>query len=81
MRSTRTALGEEIRATRIELGNRIDQTNARLDRVEGRLEGVEGVMVELATQQRVLVRHIETHVEGDIADLRRRVSDLEQKVG
>ena len=69
---------------------RLDQTRVdlggRLERVEGRLAVVEGAVLDLAEQQRFVVRYLkgltlrDERLEGDVADLRVRVESLEAKI-
>lgn len=74
---------EEIRVTRTELGSLISQTNVRIDRLDERLtsriENVEHVLVELSRQHGQLVTWVRDSVANDVADLRRRVSVLEDQ--
>lgn len=51
---------DEIIGTRRDLGARIDQTNERLDSTNHRLSAVETTLLELAEQQRFVVRHLGT---------------------
>ncbi|MEM9068795.1 MAG: hypothetical protein AAGE52_09825 [Myxococcota bacterium] len=71
---------EEIRSTRTELGARIDATNERLG-------AVEGAVLELAEQQRFVVRWLKAdharggRVEADVEDLKGRVDRIEARLG
>lgn len=49
---------DEIRLTRTDLSERIDQTNSRLDQTNSRLDQVKSTLLELATQQRFVVKSI-----------------------
>lgn len=51
---------DEIIGTRRDLGARIDQTNERLDSTNHRLSAVETTLLDLAEQQRFVVRHLGT---------------------
>ncbi len=76
----------EIVLTRTDLGGRIDQTNARLDQTNVRIEHVEHALLELATQQRFVVRHLDAlstrdrRIEADVEDLRARLDAVEKKL-
>ena len=78
---------DEIIGTRRDLGARIDQTNERLDSTNHRLSAVETTLLDLAEQQRFVVRHLGTlsardrRFEDDIDDLRARVEVLEDRAG
>lgn len=85
---------DEIIGTRRDLGARIDQTNERLDQTNERLDStnhrlsaVETTLLDLAEQQRFVVRHLGTlsardrRFEDDIDDLRARVAVLEDRAG
>ncbi len=48
-----TEIRDEIRQTNV----RLDQTNSRLDGTNVRLDKVEEALLELATQQRFIVKH------------------------
>jgi chromosome segregation ATPase len=77
---------DEIRSTREDLGGRIDQTNSRLDQTNSRLDKVEGTLLDLAEQQRFLVRHAkrssahEAAYGREIDELKRRVDDIETRL-
>jgi hypothetical protein len=77
---------DETRATRVELSARIDGVSERLDQAVLRLDRVEGALVELGTQQRFIVRWIKAgarrdrELEGDVRDLKERVSALEERL-
>jgi len=64
---------DEIRATREDLGGRIDQTNQRLDQTNQCLDHVESTLLELAEKQRFVVRHVTT--------VRQREDDIEREIG
>lgn len=80
---------DEIRDTRVELSGRIDRTreelSGRIDQTNFRLGSVEGALLELATQQRFVVRYVtaigdrDSRLDGEVADLRVRVEALEAK--
>lgn len=88
---------DEARQTNARLDQtvaRLDQTNARLDvAVAGidltntRLGAVETTLVELAEQQRFVVRYLRTlserdgRLDEDVSDLQRRVERIEQRLG
>lgn len=78
---------DEIRTTRTDLAGRIDQTNARLDQTNARLDKVEETLLELATQQRFMVKHLrenrdrELRIEAEVDSLRKRVEDIERRLG
>jgi small-conductance mechanosensitive channel len=65
---------------------RIDQTNARLDQTNERVQRLEGAMVDLAEQQRFLVRLAKTgqgrdrRLEQEVLVLRGRVDDIEARL-
>jgi chromosome segregation ATPase len=65
---------------------RLDQTNQGLDQVNLRLDHVETALLDLAGQQRFVVRYVkalserEGRIDGEVADLRTRVEVLEKKV-
>ncbi|MGE0784368.1 MAG: hypothetical protein AB7S26_01670 [Sandaracinaceae bacterium] len=88
--ATRTDLGARLDQTNARLDQtnaRLDQTNARLDQTNARLEGVEGALLDLAQQQRFMVRHQsalterDRRLERDVDELRARVEVLEERVG
>jgi len=79
IRGVRTELRDEIRGVRIELGARLDVTNQRLDTNNQRLDLVESTLLDLAEQQRFVVRYTKTISERD-AHLEPRVSALEDRV-
>jgi chromosome segregation ATPase len=70
---------DELVQTRTELGARIDQTNTRLS-------AVETTLLDLAEQQRFVVRHLSTlssrdrRIEDDVDELRGRVEALEKRM-
>jgi hypothetical protein len=72
---------------------RLDQTIVRLDQTIVRIQAVEGAVVEMAQQQRFVVRYLkalarkgrdlgksDARLAGEIADLRVRVETLETKI-
>jgi hypothetical protein len=71
---------DEIRGVRTELGARLDVTNERLDVNNQRLDMVESTLLDLAEQQRFVVRYTKAISERD-AHLEPRVSALETRVG
>lgn len=77
--STRTELSTEIASTRAELSARIDQTNTRLT-------AVETTLLDLAEQQRFVVRHLgaltarDRKLEDDVDELRGRVEAIERRL-
>ncbi len=87
MSATRTELRDEIRATREELHATRTELSGRIDTLTTRVESVETTLVELATQQRFVVRHLTTlsrrdrHLEDELDELRTRVDALEVRVG
>ncbi len=72
IRTTRESLGARIDDVRDSLGSRIDATNERLD-------GVERGLLELAEQQRFVVRWLEGS-SGRDRKIERRVASLEDRV-
>ena len=81
--TTRTTLGESIAQT----NERLDQTNERLDQSNHRLSAVEVTLLDLAEQQRFMVRHFavlttrDRHLEADVDALRARVEKIEARLG
>ena len=88
---------DEIVTTRNDLGARIDRTNERIDamgatlsaRIEEtneRVERVEQTLLDLAEQQRFVVRHLKTlserdrRFEDDITEIRGRLEVVEKKL-
>ena len=77
---------DELITTRTDLGGRLDQTNPRLDQSNARLSAVETTLLDLAGQQRFVVRHLSTltqrdqRLEMDVEELRARVERLEARV-
>jgi BMFP domain-containing protein YqiC len=78
IRGVRTELRDEIRAVRTELSARLDTNNQRLDLVESTL-------LDLAAQQRFVVRYTkaiaerDTHLEPRVSALEERVEKLESR--
>src|SRR5262245_53447085 len=86
---------DEIRSTnhrldqtnhRLEQTNhRLDQTNHRLDQTNERLDKMETTLLDLAQQQRFVVRYMKTLSERDsrlaasVGELRARVDALEKR--
>jgi hypothetical protein len=87
--SLRADLNHQISTLRMELNERIDQTNVRLDENNVRLERVEHGLTDLGTFMRQIARdqarherfHAEhvTVLEHDVADLQSRVQKLEDR--
>jgi septal ring factor EnvC (AmiA/AmiB activator) len=91
---------DEIRTTRVDLvgridqtnqrldqtNQRLDQTNQRLDQTNQRLDQVETTLLDLAEQQRFVVRHLkaladrDSRLEREIDDLRSRVDAIESRL-
>ncbi|HEY2730314.1 MAG TPA: hypothetical protein VGK52_10260 [Polyangia bacterium] len=73
---------DEIRGLRADTNQRFDETNERLDR---RLHTVETALLDLAEQQRFVVRYTraiserESRLEPRVVDLETRVEKLESK--
>jgi len=78
-----------ITELREDFGRRLDQTNARLDQANQRLERVEHglddlggfmrrIALDQATHERFHAHHVES-LKTDVADLKTRVSRLEQQ--
>jgi chromosome segregation ATPase len=69
------------------LGARVDLTNERLDLTNERLEHVDTALLDLAEQQRFVVKHIQTltsrdrRLEHEIGALRERVAAIELRLG
>jgi methyl-accepting chemotaxis protein len=65
---------------------RLDQTNESLDQTNERVQRLEGAMLELAEQQRFLVRLAKTgqgrdrRLEQEVLVLRGRVDDIEARL-
>jgi chromosome segregation ATPase len=81
---------DETRQTnaRLDQANaRLDQTNARLDQANARLEVVETTVLDLAEQQRFVVRYLRTltardrSFDDDLRELKRRVEEIEARLG
>jgi septal ring factor EnvC (AmiA/AmiB activator) len=70
-----------------EIRDEIRNTNQRLDQTNQRLDKVDGTLLDLAEQQRFVVRYVkalserDSRMDVDVADLRARVEVLEKKVG
>ncbi len=77
--STRTELSARIDTMRDDLGSRIDVTNVRVDKVEHAL-------LDLAEQQRFVVRHLQAlttrdrRLEDEVGELRGRLEVVEKKL-
>jgi archaellum component FlaC len=82
---------ETLAALQRETNQRLDQTNARLERVENevkslnvRVEVIERVLEDFAAQLLTLaraVKHLAETQDEAIGDLRRRVEQLERRTG
>jgi len=78
--TTRTQLNGRIDHMRTELSGRIEETNTRVDKVEHAL-------LDLAEQQRFVVRHLsalttrDRRLEDEVGELRGRLEVVEKKVG
>lgn len=78
---------DEIVLTRTDLGGRIDRTNERIDQTNERLGVVESTLLELAEQQRFVVRGLRTLGQRDgrfdarLDELQGRVEVLEKRIG
>jgi len=70
---------DEIRATRTDLSGRLDQTNERLDVVTARLGTMEGALLDVAEQQRFVVRWLRAGTRRD-KQLEKRVDQVEARV-
>ncbi|MDQ3031481.1 MAG: hypothetical protein M3Y87_03620 [Myxococcota bacterium] len=77
--TSREDVGARIDTLRTELGGRIEQTNVRVEKVEHAL-------LDLAEQQRFVVRHLQAlttrdhKIEADVEDLRMRLDAVEKKL-
>ena len=71
--ATRVELKAEAKATRVELGDLIAETNARLDVTNERIAVLETVV-------RVVGSHVKVKQDPAIQDRQLRVSELEKKV-
>jgi chromosome segregation ATPase len=89
---------DELVTTRTTLSERIDETNQRIDRMGAslgeridrtnqRLSTVEVTLLDLAEQQRFVVRHLsalttrDRRLEDDMDALRARVDNIERRLG
>ena len=85
IRGVRTELGEEIRGVRTEVRELRKDTNLRLDANNQRLDLVETTLLDLAEQQRFVVRYSKaisergTSLEPRVSALETRVEKLESK--
>jgi len=76
---------DEIRGLRADTNQRFDETNERLDVNNQRLHTVETALLDLAEQQRFVVRYTraiserESRLEPRVVDLETRVEKLESK--
>ena len=81
-----TQIRDELITTRVDLGSRIDGTNAKLGETNGRLSAVETALLDLAEQQRFVVRHLsalttrDRTLEADVDELRARVEAIEGRL-
>ncbi len=70
-----------------QLGDRIDGTNDRIDGTNGRLSVVESTLLEMAEQQRFVVRQLgalgarDRRIETEVDDLKARVDKIEERLG
>lgn len=88
---------DEMIKTRIELSGRIDQLGDRIDRTRTelgeRIDRVEGAVLEVAEQQRFVVRHLRVlttrdrtieadvdRIDADVESLRERVDTIEKRL-
>ena len=77
---------DELVTTRTELSGRIEQTNTRIDETNTRMGHVEGTLVDLAQQQRFVVRHLtalttrDRALETDMEELRARMDAVEKRL-
>ena len=84
--TSRHDVGERIDMLRTELGGRIDQTNARIDQTNVVVEKVEHALLDLAEQQRFMVRHLraltsrDRTIEADVEQLHVRLDAVEKKL-
>jgi hypothetical protein len=85
--TTRTDLGGRIDTLGAHLGGRIDNVGGRVDSLGARVDRVEAVLLDLAEQQRFVVRHLrapttrDRDIEEDVDDLRTRVDAIEKRLG
>ena len=79
IRGVRSEFREEIGGVRTELRQLRSDTNERLDSQTERLETVESVLLDLAEQQRFVVRYTKAISEQN-AKLEPRISALESRV-
>jgi chromosome segregation ATPase len=89
--TTRTELGTRIDGVPTELGARIDSLGehlgGRIDETNERVERVEHTLLDLAEQQRFIVRHLKTlserdrRLEDDITEIPGRLDVVEKKLG
>jgi chromosome segregation ATPase len=76
---------DELSLTRTELSARIDETNHRLDETNTRMGSMESALVDLAQQQRFVVRHLtaltarDRALESDVEELRARMDAMEKR--
>lgn len=84
--ATRTDLGGRIDRLQEHLGDRIDTTNERIDTLGLRVEKIEETLVEMASQQRFIVRNFHTlarrdvRIESEVDELRGRLEVVEKKL-
>ena len=71
---------DEIRGMRADFNERLGETNARLDQTNARLDRHERQLEALVTITSNIVTRMDDF-RGGLADLRRRVDVLEQRVG
>lgn len=79
IRDELVTVGDRIDAVRTELGARIDETNLRVS-------AMETTLLDLAEQQRFVVRHLhaltarDRTLENDVDELRARVDKIEKQI-
>ncbi len=79
IRDELVTVGNRIDAVRTELGARIDETNLRVS-------AMETTLLDLAEQQRFVVRHLQAltardrMLENDVDELRARVDKIEKHI-
>ncbi len=77
----------QIRDEIVRTNERLDVANDRLDTTNTRVERVEHALLDLAEQQRFVVRHLQAlttrdrRPEDEVGELRGRIEVVEKKVG
>lgn len=77
----------QIRDEIVRTNERLDVANDRLDTTNTRVERVEHALLDLAEQQRFVVRHLQAlttrdrRLEDEVGELRGRIEVVEKKVG